>query len=174
VGRPESAGVTLEMSLRGHHKVTTAVVQTASLLVVRFGKLWCAVPSQGVRGVLTHEEAGRHGRVTFVGVTYQDLDLAGRLGTALDSSNPEMRVVLYSNGQTQGAMRVEEVIGMIEVERVECRPLPSHFQQEERAWISGTTIYRDQLVLILSPEWVLGELGEVVTDGAGRPALSTS
>ena len=43
------------MSLRGHHKVTTAVVQTARLLVVRFGKQWCAVPSQGVRGVLTVE-----------------------------------------------------------------------------------------------------------------------
>jgi CheW-like protein len=174
LGRPESAGVTIEMSLRGHHKVTTAVVQTASLLVVRFGTLWCAVPSQGVRGVLTQQEAGREGRVTFVGVTYQDLDLASRLGTALDSSNPDMRIVLYSNGQTHGAVRVEEVIGMIEVERMECRPLPSHFQQEERTWISGTTIYRDQLVLILSPEWVLGELGEVVTDDAGRHALSTS
>ena len=162
------------MSLRGHHKVTTAVVQTASLLVVRFGKQWCAVPSQGVRGVLTSQEAGNAGRVTFVGVTYDDVDLAGRLGTAFDASNPDMRVVLYSNGQTHGAVRVEEVIGMIEVERAECRPLPSHFQQEERSWISGTTVYRDQLVLILSPEWVLGELGEVVTGGVRPHALSAS
>lgn len=162
------------MSLRGHHKVTTAVVQTASLLVVRFGKQWCAVPSQGVRGVLTSQEAGNAGRVTFVGVTYDDVDLAGRLGTAFDASNPDVRVVLYSNGQTHGAVRVEEVIGMIEVERAECRPLPSHFQQEERSWISGTTVYRDQLVLILSPEWVLGELGEVVTGGVRPHALSAS
>lgn len=162
------------MSLRGHHKVTTAVVQTASLLVVRFGKQWCALPSQGVRGVLTHQEAGRAGRVTFVGVTYQDVDLAGRLSIALDLSNPDMRVVLYSNGQTNGAVRVEEVIGMIEVEREECRPLPSHFQHEERTWISGTTIYRDRLVLILSPEWVLGELGEVVAAGGGSHALTAS
>jgi chemotaxis signal transduction protein len=66
------------------------------------------------------------------------------------------------------------VIGMIEVERAECRPLPSHFQQEERTWISGTTIYRDQLVLILSPEWVLGELGEVVISGVSPQALSVS
>lgn len=160
------------MSLRGHHKVTTTVVQTARLLVVRFGKQWCAVPSQGVQGVLTPHEAGRSGRVTFVGVTYDDVDLAGRLGIALDTSNPDMRVVLYSNGQTHGAVRVEEVIGMIEVERTECRPLPSHFQQEERTWISGTTIYRDQLVLLLSPEWVLGELGEVVAGGDRPPALS--
>jgi chemotaxis signal transduction protein len=162
------------MSLRGHHKVATAVVQTARLLVVRFGKQWCAMPSQGVRGVLTPQEANRSGRVTAVGVTYEDVDLAARLGTALDTSNPDMRVVLYSNGQTHGAVRVEEVIGMIEVERGECRPLPSHFQQEERTWISGTTIYRDQLVLILSPEWVLGELGEVVGTGVRPHALSAS
>jgi chemotaxis signal transduction protein len=154
------------MSLRGHHKVTTAVVQTASLLVIRFGMQWCAVPAQGVRGVLTSQEAGRDGRVTFVGVTYEDLDLACRLGAALDPSNSDMRIVLYSNGHTHGAVRVEEVIGMIEVERAECRPLPSHFQQDERTWISGTTIYRDHLVLILSPDWVLGELGEVVSNHA--------
>lgn len=162
------------MSLRGHHKVTTAVVETASLLVVRFGKQWCAVPSQGVRGVLTPQEAGKTGPVTFVGVTYEDIDLAGRLGSALNSSNSDMRVVLYSNGQTHGAVRVEEVIGMIEAQREDCRPLPSHFQQEERTWISGTTIYRDHLVLILSSEWVLGELGEVVAGGVGPHALSAS
>jgi chemotaxis protein histidine kinase CheA len=144
------------------------------LLVVRFGKQWCAVPSQGVQGVLTPQEAGRAGRVTFVGVTYEDADLAGRLSASLDTTNPDMRVVLYSNGQTHGALRVEEVIGMIEVERVECRPLPSHFQQDERTWISGTTVYRDHLVLILSPEWVLGELGEVVGTGVRPRALSTS
>ena len=150
------------MSLRGHHKVTTTVVQTASLLVVRFGNQWCALPSQAVRGVLTQQEAGGEGRVMFLGVAYEDVDLAGRVGAPLDLSNPDMRIVLYSNGQTHGAVRVEEVIGMIEVERGECRPLPSHFQREERTWISGTTVYQDQLVLILSPDWVLGELGEIV------------
>jgi hypothetical protein len=162
------------MGLRGHHKVTTAAVPTARLLVVRFGKLYCALPSQGVRGVLTPKETGRQGPVTFVGVTYEDLNLAGRLAVTLDSSNPDMRVVLYTNGQSSGAVRVEEVIGMIEAERAECQPLPSHFQGEERTWISGTTIYRDQLVLILSPEWVLGELGEVVSVGTGSRALSAS
>jgi hypothetical protein len=40
--------------------------------------------------------------------------------------------VVSPNGQTHGAVRVEEVIGMIEVERAECRPLPAHFQKEER------------------------------------------
>lgn len=162
------------MSLRGHHTVTTAVVQTARFLVVRFDRILCALPSQGVRGVLTPAEAGSGSQVTSVGITYQDIDLASRLGVTLDAANPEMRVVLYSTGQTNGAVRVEAVIGMIEVEREDCRPLPSHFQHEERTWISGTTMFKDQLVLILSPEWVLGELGEVVAAGIGPRSLSAS
>jgi chemotaxis signal transduction protein len=162
------------MSLRGHHIGTTAAVQTARLLVVRFDKILCALPSQGVRGVLTPAEAGVGGQVTFVGIVYQDIDLASRLGVTLDPANPDMRVVLYSNGQTNGAVRVEAVIGMIEVERSECRPLPSHFQHEERTWISGTTTCKEQLVLILTPEWVLGELGEVVSAGTGPRSLSAS
>lgn len=162
------------MSLRGHHRATTATVQTASLLIVRFGKNLCALPSAGVRGVFTREETGSGHTITAVGITYHDVDLAGRLGTALDLSHPDMRVVLYSNGHTHGAVRVEEVIGMIEVERAECRPLPPHFQQDERTWISGTTFFQEKLVLILSPEWILGELGEVVAVGTRPRTLSQS
>ena len=68
------------MSLRGHHKVTTAVVQTASLLVVRFGKQWCAVPSQGVRGVLV-TEAGHLQRIghTATGFLGERLDRGRRV-----------------------------------------------------------------------------------------------
>ncbi|HXH86486.1 MAG TPA: hypothetical protein VNI35_06640, partial [Nitrospira sp.] len=77
------------MGLRGHHRSTTATEQTASFLVVRFGKNYFALPSQGVRGVLTREEAGGGQTVTAVGVTYQDADLAGRLSTVLDLTHPD-------------------------------------------------------------------------------------
>jgi hypothetical protein len=153
------------MSLRGYHRATTVTVQTASFLVVRFGKRFCALPSQGVRGVLTREEAGNGQAVTAVGVTYHDLDLVGRLGTSLDLSHPDVRVVLYSTGQSHGAICVEEVMGMIDVAPEQCWPLPPHFKQDERAWITGMTLFQDHLALILNPEWVLGELGEAVIAG---------
>jgi hypothetical protein len=165
------------MGLRGHHRSTTATEQTASFLVVRFGKNYFALPSQGVRGVLTREEAGRGQAVTAVGVTYQDVDLAGRLSTVLDSTHPDTRTVLYSIGQLHGAIRVEEVIGMIDVERGQCTPLPPHFQQDERTWISGTLFFREHLALILNPEWVLGKLGEemsVIARSARPTALAGS
>ena len=156
------------MSLRGHHRATTATVRSASFLVVRFGTNFCALPSQGVRGVLTMLEAGHGQTVTAVGVIYQDVDLAGRFSTALDLTHPDTRTVLYSNGQSHGAIRVEEVIGMIDVEQHQCKPLPPHFQQDERTWISGTIFLREHLALILNPEWVLGELGDEVAVGGNR------
>ena len=154
------------MGLRGHHKATTVTVKTASFLVVRLGKNFYALPSHGVRGVLTREEAGSGQTVTAVGVTYLDLDLAGRLAIAVDFTQPDTRTVLYSNGHSHGAIRVEEVIGMVDVERDQCKPLPPHFRQEERTWISGTFFFQEHLVLALYPEWVLRELGEVVGAGA--------
>lgn len=154
------------MSLRGQYRATAAAVQTASFLIVRLGRNFCALPSQGVRGVLTIEEAGRGETVTAVGIAYRDVDLAGRLSASLDHTHPDMRTVLYSNGQSHGAIRVEEVIGMVEVEREQCRPLPPHFQREERTWISGTIFFQEHLALILNPEWVLGELGEALPVGS--------
>lgn len=162
------------MSLRGHYRTTTVTVQTASFLVVRFGRNICALPSQGVRGVLTCEEAGTGQTVTAVGVTYHDVDLAGRFSTAVDLTHPDARTVLYSNGQSHGAIRAEEVLDMVDVERDQCLPLPPHFRQEERTWISGMLFFREQLALILNPEWVLGELGELVAASEGTKGMSTS
>lgn len=155
------------MALRGHHRVANETVQTVSFLIVRFGERYCALPSQGVRGVLTREEAGSKQTVAVAGVTYHDADLAGRLSAALDATHPDMRTVLYSNGQSHGALRVEEVIGMIDVNRDQCLPLPPHFQHDERTWISGTIFFRNDLALILNPEWVLGELGDAASVGRG-------
>ncbi len=155
------------MSLRGHYKAAAANVQTASFLVVRYGSTYCALPSEGVRGVLTTEEAGSGQSVLWVGVTYLEVNLAGLIGKRLDHSSPDLRTVLYSSNLSHGAIRVEEVIGLIEVERIQCRPLPPQFRREERSWIVGTLLYQEHVVLLLNPEWVLGELGEVVSIGAG-------
>jgi hypothetical protein len=61
---------------------------------------------------------------------------------------------------------------MFEVQREDCKPLPPQFRQEERTWISGTTFFQERLVLMLTPEWILGELGEVVGVGDSGRVLS--
>jgi len=143
-------------------------VETASFLVVRLGRSYLALPAAGVRGILTQEEAGHEQAVTAAGTVYQPVDLAQRLSVAADLSGLETRTVLYSTGRVQGAIRVEQVVGLTDVERKDCLPLPPQFQRDERNWFGGMLLYQDQLVLILNPSWALGELADVVPVSVGQ------
>lgn len=149
------------MSLRGHHISTNVLVDTASFLVVRLGGSYVALPADGVRGVLTQEEAGNEETVTAAGINYQLVDLAQRFSAVAGLPGLEMRTVLYSNGHSQGAICVDQVVGLTDVERKDCLPLPPQFQREERNWFRGMMLYQDQLVLIVNPSWALGELTDV-------------
>lgn len=154
------------MSLRGHLKSTNVLVETASFLVVRLGRIYLALPADGVRGVLTPEEIGHEQAVTAAGALYQPVDLAQLLSLIVGLSGHEMQTVLYSNGHSHGAIRVEQVVGLTDVERKNCLPLPPQFQCDERRWFGGMMLYEDLLVLIVNPAWMLGELAEVVFLGA--------
>jgi chemotaxis signal transduction protein len=156
------------MSLRGRHNSTIMPVETASFLVVRLGRSYLAIPAAGVRGILTQEEAGHEQAVTAAGTVYQPVDLAQRLSVAADLSGLEMRTVLYSTGRFQGAMRVEQVVGLTDVERKDCLPLPAQFQRDERNWFGGMLLYQDLLVLILNPLWALGESSGLVPVSIGH------
>jgi len=156
------------MSLRGRHNSTNMLVETASFLVVRLGVSYVALPADGVRGVLTQTEAGSEPAVTAAGTVYQPVDLAQRLSVAANLSGLEMRIVLYSTGHFHGAICVEQVVGLADVERKDCLPLPPQFQRDERNWFGGMMLYQDQLVLILNPLWVLGELADVVPLSVGQ------
>jgi hypothetical protein len=146
------------MSLRGRQNLTNMLVETASFLVVRLGLSYVALPAIGVRGVLTQEETGHERTVTAAGSLYRPVDLAQQLSIVADLSGIEMRTVLYSTGGFQGAICVEQVVGLIDVERHECLPLPPQFRGDERNWFEGMILHQNQLVLILNPSWALGEL----------------
>ena len=156
------------MSLRGRHNSTNMLVETASFLVVRLGGSYVALPADGVRGVLTQEEAGNEQAVTAAGTVYHPVDLSQRLSMVANLSGLEMRTVLYSNGHSNGAIRVEQVVALTDVERKDCLPLPPQFQRDERNWFGGMMLYQDQLVLILNPSWALGELVGVVPVSVGQ------
>ena len=145
------------MSLRGRQNLTNMLVETASFLVVRLGGSYFALPAAGVRGLLTQAEAGYEQVVTAMGTVYQLTDLAQRLSVVADLSGPYMRMVLYSTERIHGAIRVEQVVGLVEVARKDCLPLPLQFQRDERSWFGGMVLYADLLVLILNPLWALGE-----------------
>ena len=151
------------MSLRGHLQSANVLVETASFLVVRLGRSYLALSADGVRGVLTPEEVGHERAVTAAGTLYQPVDLAHLLSVVVDLSGLEVRTVLYSNGHSHGAIHVEQVVSLTDVERKNCLPLPPQFQCDERRWFGGMMLYEDLLVLIVNSAWALGELAEVVS-----------
>ena len=59
-------------------------------------------------------------------------------------------------------------MGLTDVERKDCLPLPPQFQCDERNWFGGMMLYQDQLVLIMNPLWALGELADVVPVFVGQ------
>jgi chemotaxis protein histidine kinase CheA len=156
------------MSLRGGHNSENTRVEVASFLVIRLGVNYFALPAAGVRGVLTQEEVGHDEAVTVSGTAYQLVDLSQRLSVVANLSGPERRTVLYSTGRSHGAFAVEQVVGLMEIERKDCLPLPSQFQRDERDWFRGMLIYQDQLVLILNLAWVLGEPSGMVSVPVGQ------
>ena len=155
------------MSLRGHHIAESTHEEEISFLVVRFGDTRLALPADGVRGVLTSAEAGVDDSVRAVGIVYRHIDLAGLLALSADFNTADMRVVLYSNGRSHAAIRVEQVFGLTEVEPVRCVPLPAHFRAEERAWFSGMILHEGGIALVVNPTWLLGEMAEVVSMASG-------
>jgi len=155
------------MSLRGHHRTESTHEQRISFLVVRLGETRLALPADGVRGVLTPAEAGVGDSVKAVGISYRYLDLAGLLMISADFDTADTRVVLYSNGRSHAAVRVEQLFGLTEVEPVQCIPLPAHFRADERTWFSGMILHGEGLALIVNPTWLLGEVAEVVSMTSG-------
>lgn len=156
------------MSLRGHHNSRNLPVETVSFLIIRLGDSYMALPAEGVRGVLTQEEAGKEQAVTSTGTIYQPVDLAQRLSVVAHLSGLEFRTVLYSTGRSDSAIGVEQVVGLTDVERKNCLPLPAQFQRDERNWFQGMMLYQDHLVLILNPLWVLGESADEASVFGGQ------
>jgi hypothetical protein len=92
----QTSGIKYE--LRGHHNSTNMLVETAVSL---WSSVWVSAMwpcPQGIRGVLTQEEAGNEQSVTASGTIYQLVDLARRLSVVADLSI-DTRTVLYSNGR---------------------------------------------------------------------------
>jgi CheW-like domain len=156
------------MSLRSLHNATNLPVETASFLIIRLGDSYMALPAEGVRGVLTREEVGKEQAVTSAGTIYQPVDLAQRLSVVAHLSGLEFRAVLYSTGRSDSAISVEQVVGLTDVERKDCLPLPAQFQGDERNWFQGMMLYQDHLVLILNPLWVLGESADQASVFGGQ------
>jgi chemotaxis protein CheC len=158
------------------------------VLVVRAGRLAWALPMGAVEQAfhLHEHEIHRVGDthvVRFRGQVLEVLELAQRLQIA--GEKPSAAVVVWASGHRR-AFAVEELVGQLQVERLE---LP---QLAMSAFASGVVLHDDEVVPILEPgaiagAWAVGDrntlgftdmqrsaLAEIANIGSGHAASALS
>ena len=173
------------MSLRGHRQGSAALEPTERYLIVSVAAQRFALSADLIQGLLTLEESRSVGILTVQGQDYPSLNLAGRIGLAEASDGPETRFVLVARAGTRACIRVEQVHGLVEVERVHMLPLPGQFRSDERNWYFGLILLEEGVAIGLNSAWLIGgtmqgsrslpaqeerplQLAHVVSEGMGR------
>lgn len=164
------------MSVRGQTEPLGALVTTIQVLMVRCGSTYLGVPADLSQGVLEPDNLGSEGAVSALGVTYPLTDLAGRLGLSASSDSPGTRIILCARGAAQNAIRVDELLGLMDIEQRRIRSLPLHFTGPERNWFAGLFVFHDRIALLINPAWLLGDeanagLPGSFTDASASPRL---
>lgn len=143
------------MSLRGHRIGSAAHVPIERFLIVGIDAQQFALSAELVQGLLTMEESGPVSTLTVQGLEYPALDLGGRLGLAQAGDGPETRTVLLAQAGIRVCIRVDQVHGLVEIERTRMLPLPPQFRSEERNWYVGLILYGEGVAVGLHSRWLL-------------------
>ncbi|MDO8546254.1 MAG: chemotaxis protein CheW [Nitrospirales bacterium] len=145
------------MSLRGQTKFVAGAGVTERMLVVTSGPINLAISATVVEGILPPEEAGMAGPVTVREITYPITDLARKLGNAPAAMTHDTRIILCGSRGFHRGFRVDQVLGLTEVEIRHLRTLPPHFAAEERTWFKGYFLYHEGIALWANPDWLVGD-----------------
>lgn len=144
------------MSLRGQTKSVAGAGATERMLVVTSGPINLAISATAVEGILPPEEVGVTGPVSTREITYSITDLARRLGHASAATATDPRIILCGSCGRHRGFRVDQVLGLTEVDIRHLRPLPPHFAGEERTWFKGYFLYQEGVALWVNPDWLVG------------------
>ena len=143
------------MSLRGQRIGSAAHVPIERFLIVGIDTRQFALSAELVQGLLTMEESGSVSTLTVQGLEYPALDLGDRLGLAQAGDGPETRMVLLAQEGIRTCIRVDQVHGLVEVERTRVLPLPRQFRSEERNWYVGLILCGEGVAVGLHSMWLL-------------------
>jgi chemotaxis signal transduction protein len=91
------------------------------------------------------------------GLAYRAINLADRLSISNDQSGANTHVVLLSDRETRGSIRVTRVRGLLELQQSHVLPLPLQFHGPERHWYRGMILFEQSIALVLNTTWVLDE-----------------
>ncbi len=143
------------MSLRGHRIGSATHLPIERFLIVGIDRQQFALSAELVQGLLTLEESGTASTLTVQGQEYPSLDLGDQLGLAQGGDGSETRMVLLAQAGIRAYIRVDQVHGLVEIDRTRILPLPRQFRSEERNWYVGFILYGAGVAVGLHSGWLL-------------------
>ncbi|MGE3976135.1 MAG: chemotaxis protein CheW [Nitrospira sp.] len=148
---------------------TPSPVSLLRFLIVVVGGRYLALNAKSICGLLTLEETGDVENPTVHGMVYGALNLADRLSLSHDADGANARVVLLSEGNARGNVRVPMVQGLLELQPSQVLPLPLQFRGAERQWYRGVILFANNIALVLNTTWVLNaQVSDLESGGASK------
>lgn len=163
----EGFGMGVRESMTG----TPSPASPSRFLIVTIGGRYLALDAESIGGLLTLEEAGCVEDPTIHGMVYRAINLTDRLSESNDQSGPNTRIVLLSERETRGSIRVTTVQGLLELQQSQVLPLPMQFRGLERHWYRGMILFANSIALLLNTTWVLDEQVSSLEGREGRGGI---
>jgi hypothetical protein len=124
------------------------------VLVVVVGLTRIAFPASVVHSILQPGDLGESLVGATRGRTYPIRTLAEGYGLPHVPDSPETRIILCGRDDDRRGFKVDQVLGMTDVDVRKVRPLPPQFVGAERTWFVGLMFFQDTLALLANPEWL--------------------
>lgn len=154
------------MSLRGQSQGTFQAVRTVEFLIVACGLTHFAIQADVVRNVNHPDESGVGALLAAVGITSSPMHLADLLDLDRSSHPAEPRTLVCGMQGRHFAFRVDQVLGLHDIDSHNIIALSPHFIGEERWWIAGMFLFRQTVALVLQTRWLFSE------ERASKPVLT--
>lgn len=156
------------MSLSGRPTQEAAGLGTQQVLVVVVGSTRIAFPASVVHSILQLGDLGDSTVGATRGRTYPVRTLADGYGLPHVPDGPDTRIILCGRDDARRGFKVDQVLGMTDVDVRNVQPLPPQFAGAERMWFVGLMFFQDTLAMLANPEWLFRheQAGPDLTDGS--------
>lgn len=151
----ENGHESVDMSIQEQGVSAPSASSPRRFIILTISGRYLAVDAGSVEGVLTIKESESGEDPASHSVVDRTVSLAMQLGSSDVTKHPTTRVVLLTDREMRGSIRVNDVHGILEIQQSEILPLPAHFSGVERHWYRGMILFEKSIAMILNPTWLL-------------------
>ncbi len=151
----ENGNESADMSIQEQGALAPSASSSRRFLIVTVSGRYLAFDAEFVEGVPTIAELEKSEDPTIQGVVERTGSLVMQLGSSDVPTHPATRVVLLTDRELRGSIRVSDVHGILEIQQSQILPLPPQFSGVERHWYRGMILFEKSIAMILNPTWVL-------------------